>query len=70
MTLNDFNLLNECDRKATVFKDGIFIGLHQNENEYITCFMIDHFFSELVYDKDMQEIIEVRSSKMLPSKFL
>lgn len=67
MTLHDFNLLNEYDRKATVFTDGRFLDIQKNENEYIIFYMIDGFFTELVYDRDMQEIIEVRSSNSFPS---
>ena len=67
MTLKDFNLLNDYDRKATVFTDGRLVDYEQNENEYILYYAINAFFTELVYDRNMHEIVEVRSSNFLDS---
>ena len=65
MTLKDFNLLNDYDRTATVFTDGRLVDFQRNENEYILYYAINSFFTELVYDCQMQEIVEVRSSNIL-----
>ena len=67
MTLKDFNLLNDYDRTATIFTDGRLIDYQRNETEYILYYAINSFFTELVYDRNMHEIVEVRSANILNS---
>jgi len=42
---------------------GVFLDNHISKTETLSCYAIDMFFVELVYDADKNKIIDVRSFK-------
>ena len=63
MTLYQFNRLTEKEQISTVWSKGIFLDNHISETEMVSCYAIDLFFVECVYDVDRNKITEVRSFK-------
>ena len=63
MTLYEFNLLNKNDKISVVWSKGVFLDNHISKTETLSCYAIDMFFVELIYDADKNKIIKVRSFK-------
>jgi hypothetical protein len=63
MTLYEFNRLNEEEQLKTVWSIGVFLDNYISKTETLNCYAINMFFVELVYDKDKNKVIEVRSFK-------
>lgn len=63
MTLYQFNRLSEEEQIKTVWGIGVFLDNHISKTEMLSCYAIDMFFVELVYDTDKNKIIKVRSFK-------
>jgi len=63
MTLYEFNRLTEEEQISTVWELGIFLDNHISETEMVSCYAIDMFFVEYVYDVDKNKIVEVRRFK-------
>ena len=61
MTLYQFNRLSEKEQIKTVWSIGVFLDNHMSTTEMLSCFAIDMFFVELVYDVDKNKIMDVRS---------
>ena len=64
MTLYQFNRLSEEEEEEqikTVWSIGVFLDNHISKTEMLSCYAIDMFFVELVYDADKNKIVEVRS---------
>ena len=61
MTLYQFNGLSEEEQIKTVWSIGVFLDNHISKTEMLSCYAIDMFFVELVYDADKNKIIKVRS---------
>ncbi len=63
MTLYEFNRLTKEEQISTVWSKGVFIDNHISETETLSCYAIDMFFEELLYDLDKNKIVKVRSFK-------
>ena len=63
MTLYEFNRLSEKEQIKTVWDIGVFLDNHISKTEALSCYAIDMFFVELVYDVDKNKKVEVRSFK-------
>ena len=63
MTLYEFNRLNENDKISEVWSKGVFLDNHISKTEVLSCYAVDMFFVELVYDVDKNKIVEGRSFK-------
>ena len=63
MTLYEFNLMNDKDKLATVWELGVFLDNHISKIEMLSCYAIDMFFVELVYDVDTNKVTTIRSFK-------
>ena len=63
MTLYEFNRLELNDRMETVNQCGTFLDNHVTNDIWISCYAIDKFFVEVVYDAEFNAITEVRSFK-------
>ena len=63
MTLYEFNRLTKEEQISTVWELGVFLDNHISETEMLSCYAIDMFFVECVYDVDKNKIVEVRSFK-------
>ena len=63
MTLYEFNRLTEEEQISTVWSIGVFLDNHISEAEMLSCYAIDMFFVECVYNVDKNKIVEVRSFK-------
>ena len=63
MTLYRFNRLSEEEQIKTVWDMGIFLDNYISKTEWLSCYAIDMFFVELLYDVYTNKIIEVRSFK-------
>lgn len=63
MTLYQFNRLSEEEQIKTVWSIGVFLDNYISKTEWLSCYAIDMFFVELLYDAGTNEIIEVRSFK-------
>jgi len=61
MTLYQFNRLSEKEQIKIVWSIGVFLDNHMSTTEMLSCFAIDMFFVELVYDVDKNKIMDVRS---------
>jgi len=61
MTLYEFNLLSKNEKIITDFDKGVFLDNYISKTETLSCYAIDMFFVELVYDVDKNKIVEVRS---------
>ena len=61
MTLYEFNLLSKKQKIITVFDKGVFLDNYISQTETLNCYAIDLFFVELVYDSEVNQIIDVRS---------
>jgi len=62
MTLNEFNVLSEDKKIATVCNYGIFVSNHVSDTEILSYFEMDMLFIELVYNATTNRIKEIRSS--------
>jgi len=56
MTLYQFNRLSEEEQIKTVWSIGVFLDNHISKTEMLSCYAIDMFFVELVYDADKNKI--------------
>ena len=66
MTLYEFNILSFNEKLATVWEYGSFIENKPIDNgtlEYLSLYGIDKFYVELVYNRDTNKIVEVKSFK-------
>jgi len=63
MTLYEFNRLSEEEQIKIVWSIGVFLDNHISKTELLSCYAIDMFFVELVYDADKNKIIKVSSFK-------
>jgi len=63
MTLYEFNRLSKEEKLKKVWSIGVFLDNHISKTEMLSCYAIDMFFVELVYDADKNKIIEVRNFK-------
>jgi len=61
MTLYQFNRLSEEEQIFEVWNTGIFLDNYILETEILSCFAIDNFFVELVYNAGLNKVVEVRS---------
>jgi len=61
MAFYEFNRLSEEEQIKTVWSIGIFLDNHISKTEMLSCYAIDMFFVELLYDVDSNRIIKVRS---------
>lgn len=63
MTLYEFNLLTKNEKIITVIDKGVFLDNHVSQTETLNCYAIEMFFVELVYDSNLNQIVDVRSFK-------
>jgi hypothetical protein len=63
MTLYEFNRLSEDEQLKTVWSIGIFLDNNISKTERLSCYAIDMFFVELIYEFETDKIIEVWSFK-------
>ncbi|WP_372769485.1 hypothetical protein [Lutibacter sp.] len=63
MTLYEFNRLNDEGKLKVLWDKGIFLDNHISKTEAVSCYAIDMFFVEAVYDIWENKIKEVRSFK-------
>lgn len=61
MTLYEFNLLTKKGKIITVFDKGVFLDNYVPKTETLNCNAIEMFFVELVYDSEINQIVDVRS---------
>ena len=61
MTLYEFNRLSEKEQIKTVWSIGVFLDNHISKTEMVSCYAIDMFFVELLYDVDSNKILKVSS---------
>jgi len=62
MTSNEFDLLSEDKKIATVCNYGIFVSNHVSDTEIFSYYEMDMLFIELVYNANTNRIKEIRSS--------
>ncbi|WP_406683326.1 hypothetical protein N1F78_11595 [Seonamhaeicola sp. MEBiC1930] len=63
MTLYEFNSLTLEEQQKVVWKNGTFLDHHITDKERCSCYAIDKFFVEVVYDGENNVITELRSFK-------
>jgi len=63
MTLYLFNRLNTNDQLKVLWESGVFLVNHISKTEIVSCYALNMFFVEVVYDAEENSIIEVRSFK-------
>ena len=63
MTLYEFNILELNDRMEPVNQYGAFLDNYITKDIKISCYAIDKFFVEVVYDGEHNTITEIRSFK-------
>ncbi len=63
MTLYKFNRLNDEDKLKVLWAKGVFLDNHISKTEAVSCYAIDMFFVEAVYDIWENKIKEVRGFK-------
>ena len=61
MTLYEFNRLSKDAQLSTVWSKGVFLDNHISKTEMLSCYAIDMFFVELVYNTETNKIVSVRS---------
>ena len=63
MTLYEFNILTFEEKQAIVWDKGAFLDNYVTKEERCSCYAIDKFFVEVVYNAEHNTITEVRSFK-------
>jgi hypothetical protein len=65
MTLYEFNILDINQRMEAVNQLGTFLDNYIGNGERCSCYAIDKFFVEVVYDSEHNTITEIRSFKTM-----
>lgn len=61
MTLEEFNVLNHDEKLYTVVDKGVFLDNYVTINIRMNLYSVDKFYVELVYDSELNKVVEVRS---------
>lgn len=60
MTLQDFINADMGVKLNTIKAKGVFIGKLITNDEYLTCYAIDKFFVEVLFDTNFTEVLGIR----------
>ncbi|CAH8296086.1 hypothetical protein EV196_11339 [Mariniflexile fucanivorans] len=63
MTLNEFNGLSHDEKLYTVVDKGVFLDNYVTVDIRMNLYSVDRFYVELVYDSELNQVVEVRSFK-------
>ena len=63
MTLQEFNNLNHDEKLFTVVDKGVFLDNYVTTETRMNLYSVDKFYVELVYDSELNKVVEVRSFK-------
>ncbi|MCW3107656.1 MAG: hypothetical protein JWQ09_2162 [Segetibacter sp.] len=61
MTLYEFNFLEEAEKTAVLWADGVFISHRQEQENGVLLYQVYSFYVELYYRQDINEIQRLRS---------
>ena len=66
MTLEEFNSLTHDEKLYAVVDNGVFLDNYVTSELRMNLYSLDKFYVELVYDGDLNKVVEVRSFKAGP----
>ncbi|GAA4803352.1 hypothetical protein [Litoribaculum gwangyangense] len=64
MTLEEFNKLEFDDKLFAVVDNGVFLDNYVTVDIRMNLYSLDKFYVELIYDSQLNKVVEVRSFKL------